>query len=75
MELLEPEYYELNFRCKYAVIIIKCGKIEHQIFLKLLDCDSMKVLIVFDTRPKTVKMAPVVSALSGSFNVKVCVTF
>jgi len=35
----------------------------------------MKVLIVFDTRPETVKMVPVVSALSGSFNVKVCVTF
>jgi UDP-N-acetylglucosamine 2-epimerase (non-hydrolysing) len=34
----------------------------------------VKVLTVFGTRPEAIKMAPVVRALSGKLNVKVCVT-
>ncbi|MEO1944027.1 MAG: UDP-N-acetylglucosamine 2-epimerase (non-hydrolyzing), partial [Candidatus Thioglobus sp.] len=34
----------------------------------------MKVLVVFGTRPEAIKMAPVVRALNGKLEVKVCVT-
>ena len=34
----------------------------------------MKVLIVFGTRPEAIKMAPVVTELGESLDVKVCVT-
>ena len=34
----------------------------------------MKALIVFGTRPEAIKMAPVVSELSRSLDVKICVT-
>jgi UDP-N-acetylglucosamine 2-epimerase (non-hydrolysing) len=33
-----------------------------------------KILIVFGTRPEAIKMAPVIRALKGRFNVKICVT-
>jgi len=34
----------------------------------------VKILAVFGTRPEAIKMAPVISALNGCFNVKICVT-
>jgi len=34
----------------------------------------MKILIVFGTRPEAIKMAPIVSELSKSLDVKVCIT-
>ena len=34
----------------------------------------VKILVVFGTRPETIKMAPVVSALGDNFDVKICAT-
>ena len=34
----------------------------------------VKVLVVFGTRPEAIKMAPVIRALNGKLEVKVCVT-
>ena len=34
----------------------------------------VKILAVFGTRPEAIKMAPVIKALGGHFNVKICVT-
>ena len=34
----------------------------------------VKILAVFGTRPEAIKMAPVISALDDSFDVKICVT-
>jgi len=34
----------------------------------------VKIMVVFGTRPEAIKMAPVIAALNGKFEVKICVT-
>jgi len=34
----------------------------------------VKILVVLGTRPEAIKMAPVISALEGNFDIKLCVT-
>jgi len=61
--------WDIQFQRKYFL-----GHQLEKIMCFRVEFAEKKILIVFGTRPESIKMAPVVKELDNAFNVKVCVT-